>query len=107
MNLSNIEDQIRKWTERAESARKHGQEDLMAAALELASMCQTLSKSPTEINQPDVLIRANLLRKQLEASEQHRTMCVEHGLGDAAIDATYEIQRLGKELVTLVQCAQK
>lgn len=103
MNFKDKEDQISKWSERAQIARKQGQEDLEAAALELMSLCESLSKSAGELNKPDILIKANLLRKQIEAGEKHRTMCVEHGLSDAAIDATYEIQALEKELVTLIQ----
>ncbi len=57
--------------------------------------------------EPDYLRRARRLRKTLEASEQHRTMCAEHGLDDSAIDATYEIQEIERELIELVKAHQK
>ncbi len=82
----------------------------MAVAHKIVALYETLSRgdsltaeSDAAINEPEILRKANLFRKQIEASEQHRTMCVEHGLGDAAIDATYEIQAMEKQLVDLIQ----
>jgi hypothetical protein len=91
------------WSERAIIAGKHGQTDLAEVSLWLASKYQQLGDS--ELEEPEVLARANLLRKRIESSEQHRTMSVEHGLGDEAIDVTYEIQELERELVVLVHQA--
>src|SRR5687768_4183433 len=89
------------WSERATTAGKHGQADVEQVAMWLASKYQELVDSDAE--EPEVLVNANLLRKRIESSEQHRTMSVEHGLGDEAIDVTYEIQELEKELVALVR----
>jgi hypothetical protein len=100
--MSKYDDLSRRWSERAEIARKQGQDDVIAAAELLALMCEKLNATP-EAEEPEVLRKANLLRKKIEASERHRTMCVEHGLSDAAIDATYEIQALEKELVEVVK----
>jgi hypothetical protein len=88
------------WLERAEIARKQGQEDVIRASLELASAYEQLS--PPDYIESELLVKANLLRKQIESSEQHRTMSVEHGLGNEAIDVTLEIQELEKQLVALV-----
>lgn len=97
-----IKDEVDAWNERAEIARRQKQDDVVAASLKLASAYQRIL--PADMNaEADFMKEANLLRKQIESSEQHRTMCVEHGLSDAAIDATYEIQALEKKLVALVK----
>jgi hypothetical protein len=107
MGDNQLEEQIRKWSERAEIARKQGQDELVTAALELKAMCEALSGSAdTADKRPELLVKANRLRNEIEAGEQHRTMCVEHGLSDAAIDATYEIQALEKKLISLMQGAK-
>jgi len=100
LTTNKIELQKRRWSERADIAQKQGQQDMVTASMSIISLYESLSLTP-EMNEPEVLIKLNLLRKQIEASEQHRTMCVEHGLSDAAIDATYEIQDLEKQLVEL------
>jgi hypothetical protein len=89
------------WTDRVEIARRQNQEAVMKAALLMVDYYDS-KLSPTD-EDPDVVTKANLLRKRIESSEQHRTMCVEHGLSDAAIDATYEIQDIEKQLVALLQ----
>lgn len=101
-NTQNNE-QIAHWKERAEIAQRQGQDDVRAAALKMVSAYEKLAEDSSEAEEPDVLKQANLLRKKIESSEQHRTMCVEHGLSDAAIDATYEIQQMERDLVTLLQ----
>lgn len=88
------------WTERAEIARKQGQSQLVEVAMRIASMYQELESSNGA--EPDYLRKANILRKRIEATEQHRTMSVEHGLSDEAIDATHEIQELERQLIELI-----
>lgn len=94
---------ISAWSERAEIADRQRQGDVMQAALKLKVAYEALLES--EVDEPDLLITANLLRKRIEASEQHRTMAAEHGLNDEAIDATFEIQAMEKQLVELVRSA--
>lgn len=89
------------WVERASIADRQGQEDLQFACKALSSLCELYAGSPAE-KTPEFVKDANKIRKKIEASERHRTMCVEHGLSDAAIDATYEIQGLEKELLALL-----
>lgn len=102
MSKSVPQDEMAAWIERASIARKYGNEQFAAASDELASRYKTLIEQD-EQSEPDTLTKARQLRKTLEASEQHRTMCVEHGLSDAAIDATYEIQEIESQIVHLVQ----
>jgi phage shock protein A len=102
LNTNKIESQKRRWSERAEIALRQGQTDLVMAVNTIISIYDSLAATP-ELTEPEILIKVNLLRKQIEASEQHRTMCVEHGLSDAAIDATYEIQDLEKQLIKLCE----
>lgn len=90
------------WLERASIAEKQGQKDLQAAANTFASYCEFLSNISEKRETPAFIKTANTLRKKIEASERHRTMCVEHGLSDAAIDATYEIQSMEKELLNIL-----
>jgi hypothetical protein len=99
------EENVSIWTQRAEESRKHGHSEVAAAATTVAAIYeQLLSNAESEwTEQAPLLIQANLIRKKIEASEQHRSMCVEHGLSDAAIDATYEIEALEKQLVSLVR----
>lgn len=91
------------WRERAEIARREGHLEVADAADTLSAEYKRLVES--EIPQPDpaILSAANLLRRKIEASEQHRTMSVEHGLGNEAIDVTLEIQEMERELVELVR----
>lgn len=91
------------WEERAQIATRQGTENVAKAALHIASAYKALVDADTESEEPAFLADADLLRKRIESSEQHRTMCVEHGLSDAAIDATYEIQKLERDLVALVE----
>ena len=95
-----MEKKISAWAERASIARRQRQDDVAAASEAIKAIYERLMEAPSEA--PAFLEKANLLRKQIEATEQHRTMCVEHGLSDAAIDATYEIQELEKKLVELL-----
>lgn len=97
----NIKDQISAWTQRQAIANKLGQDDVAAAAQAVVSAYTNLLDSAKD-GEPEMLLKANVLRKRIEASEQHRTMCVEHGLSNAAIDATYEIQELERQLVALI-----
>jgi hypothetical protein len=97
-----VNEQIAQWNERAEIARTQGQDDVRAAALKVVSVYERLASDTTESDEPESLKEALVLRKRIESSEQHRTMCVEHGLSDAAIDATYEIQQLERDLVALL-----
>lgn len=96
-------DQISQWLERAEIARAHDNVEVASAAEKIAGICQGLLECQRESERPEILRQANRIRKQIESSEQHRTMCVEHGLSDAAIDATYEIQELEKQLVAVIR----
>jgi len=89
------------WSDRVEIARRQGQEEVVKASLLMLDYYD--SKLDASYEDPEVVAKANLLRKRIESSEQHRTMCVEHGLSDAAIDATYEIQDMEKQLVALLQ----
>lgn len=105
-----IKDEVEAWNERAEIARRQKQDDVVSAALKLATSYQEMLPTDEDGSgnidldaEADFMKEANLLRKQIESSEQHRTMCVEHGLSDAAIDATYEIQALERKLVALVK----
>jgi hypothetical protein len=91
------------WSERVEIARRQNQEEMVAAAQYVVSTYEKLQSGMAE---PAFLAPVNVLRKRIESSEQHRTMCVEHGLSDAAIDATYEIQQMEKELIELVRAHQ-
>lgn len=100
-----IAKRISAWSERAEIANKQTQVDVMQAALALASVYEALIQS--NVDEPELLIKANLLRKRIEASEQHRTMAAEHGLSNEAIDATLEIQEMERNLVELVRSAGK
>ncbi|MBX9689221.1 MAG: hypothetical protein K2X27_21105 [Candidatus Obscuribacterales bacterium] len=100
-----MDDEIRRWSQRAEIAESQGQIDLLEAIQQLISMLNSSSKPTNEISISEFLARATLLRKKIEAGEQHRTMCVEHGLSDAAIDETYEIQALEKALIELIKKA--
>jgi hypothetical protein len=93
--------QIRLWTERAEIARKQQQADVAEVAERLIMAYEDLMDQD-EQPEPEVMARANNLRNRIEATEQHRTMAAEHGLGNEAIDSTYEIQALEKELVELI-----
>jgi hypothetical protein len=97
-----IKNQIFRWTERGEIARKQSQDELLGAVIKIIAIYEELLVSDEDPGQSTLLIRVNGLRKRIEAAEQHRTMCAEHGLSDAAIDATYEIQSLEKELVDLI-----
>jgi hypothetical protein len=91
------------WQERVEIASRDGQNAVAdAAAVLAAKYCQLVDSDGSEA-EPAILSAANLLRRKIEASEQHRTMAVEHGLGDEAIDVTLEIQGLERELVDLVR----
>lgn len=90
------------WLERAGIASRQNQHELEAAYKTIAAFCELLSHKQDYKQTPEFLKAANTLRKSIEAGEQHRTMCVEHGLSDAAIDATYEIQGLEKKLLELV-----
>lgn len=95
--------QVAAWRRRSEIARANGQVELAEAAARLAGYCGKLLESGSEI--PEHLNQINVLRKRIEASEAHRTMSAEHGLNDEAIDTTYEIQELERELVSLVLAA--
>jgi hypothetical protein len=92
---------IHAWTERAEIARKQGQDDVVEICDDLVAIYQSLAGGTAVA--PEMLAKANLLRKRIESTEQHRTMSVEHGLGNEAIDATYEIKELENELLELVR----
>ena len=94
------------WSQRAEIARRHGQDAVADAATVLVSEYGKFIAAGLE-SEPAVFAAANTLRRKIEASEQHRTMSVEHGLGDEAIDVTLEIQEMEKELVALVSDWQK
>ncbi len=96
-----LERKISAWSERARIADKQQQVEVMQAAMELVSAYEALIESNGE--EPELLVKANLLRKRIEACEQHRTMAAEHGLSDEAIDATYEIQEMEKKLIELVR----
>lgn len=89
------------WIERSEIASRQGQAELARIAMILAEGYHQLLEANLDIGESDQMLKANILRKQIEASEQHRTMCVEHGLSDAAIDTTYEIQAMEAELLAL------
>lgn len=89
------------WNDRVEIARRQSQDEVVKAALLMVDYYDT--KLDPTYEDPEVVAKANLLRKRIESSEQHRTMCVEHGLSNAAIDATYEIQDMEKQLVVLLQ----
>jgi len=89
------------WTERAEVARAQMQPEVEAAADAIAAAYKQLMESNAA--EPEVLVKANKLRKRIESAEQHRTMAAEHGLNDEAIDVTYEIQKLETELVELIE----
>lgn len=69
--------------------------------MDLASAYENL-QGPDYV-ESELLTKANWLRKRIESAEQHRTMSAEHGLGDEAIDTTYEIQAMERELVKLVR----
>ena len=113
-------DMVTIWSERVEIARRQNQDDMVAAAQYVVSTYEKLQSASSgaggassgtggalgSIGEPAFLAPANVLRKRIESSEQHRTMCVEHGLSDAAIDATYEIQQMEKELIELVRAHQ-
>lgn len=103
-------DMVTIWSERVEIARRQNQNDMMAVAEYIVAAYDKLRGSGADAStaaaEPAFLGPANVLRKRIESSEQHRTMCVEHGLSDAAIDATYEIQQMEKELVELVRAHQ-
>lgn len=97
-------DMVTIWSERIEIARRQNQDDMVAVAQYIVAAYE---KQPSESGpEPAFLGPANVLRKRIESSEQHRTMCVEHGLSDAAIDATYEIQQMERELIELVRAHQ-
>lgn len=82
-------------------ARQYGRQEMCDIATELAQQYKGLLIAHE--NEPDILQKAHRIRRKLEASEQYRTMCVEHGLNDSAIDVTYEIQELESKLIALVQ----
>lgn len=96
---SNLESELAVWRERAGIARQYDNEKFALACDFFANLCESLLKS--ERSQTDFLLKARHLRKKLEASEQHRTMCVEHGLNDSAIDTTYEIQEIETSLMAM------
>lgn len=91
------------WRERADIARRDGHQAVAEAAAALSEKYSQLVESDAPEAEPALFADANLLRRKIEASEQHRTMSVEHGLGDEAIDVTLEIQEMEKELVALVR----
>jgi hypothetical protein len=97
-----IKHQIFRWLERGEIARKQKQNELLAATTKIVAIYEGLLDSAEDPGESTLLRKANGLRKRIESAEQHRTMCAEHGLSDAAIDATYEIQSMEKELVDLI-----
>jgi len=92
---------IEHWRNRIQIAEKQKQHDVVEAAARIVDAYEKLLESQST-GEPAFLAQANNLRKKITASEQHRTMCVEHGLSDTAIDATLEIQELEKQLVALV-----
>lgn len=102
MSNSRFEQEIAAWVEREFIARKYGSAELADCATVLVRKYQELLAAEAQ-EEPEPLTRARRLRRTLEASEQHRTMCVEHGLNDSAIDVTYEIQNIEKQLVELVK----
>lgn len=95
-----IERLIAAWLERAEIARREGRREVAEAAEKVATGYRELTG---EQDEPAYLSKANLLRKRIESTEQHRTMAAEHGLSNEAIDSTYEIQELERELIDLVR----
>lgn len=106
-------DMVTIWSERVEIARRQNQDEMVAVAQYIVSTYEKLQSAgevgggtPGGMAEPAFLAPVNVLRKRIESSEQHRTMCVEHGLSDAAIDATYEIQQMEKELIELVRAHQ-
>ena len=98
---SKVERELANWQERARIAREYNNDALAAACDYLVQEYQLLLKSEEE-HENEFLLKALRLRKMMEASEQHRTMCVEHGLSDSAIDATYEIQEIERKIIALV-----
>ncbi|MBY0551469.1 MAG: hypothetical protein K2W95_29580 [Candidatus Obscuribacterales bacterium] len=95
------------WRERAAIASRDGHQAFADAAAALSAKYSQLVELDVPEAEPAMFAAANLLRRKIEASEQHRTMSVEHGLNDEAIDVTIEIQEMEKELVTLVQTWQQ
>lgn len=95
------------WRERVEIARRDGNGVVASAAHALAEKYRELVESASPEPEPASVAAANLLRRKIEAAEQHRTMSVEHGLGDEAIDVTLEIQEMERELVALVRVWQQ
>lgn len=93
---------IAHWSNRVQIAEKQKQLDVVEAVFQIIRVYETLLECQSQDEEPAFLEQANTLRKKITASEQHRTMCVEHGLSDTAIDATLEIQDLEKQLVALV-----
>jgi hypothetical protein len=89
------------WTERAAVARTQNQPEVETVAHAVAAAYKQMMESNGA--EPEALVKANTLRKRIESAEQHRTMAAEHGLNDEAIDVTYEIQQLEKELVELIE----
>lgn len=110
-NEINAKDRQRKqlaaWRERALIANRDGHEAVAEVAAFLAAKYSEFLESEVPQTEPSMFTSANLLRRKIEASEQHRTMSVEHGLGDEAIDVTLEIQEMERELIALVQEWQK
>jgi hypothetical protein len=101
MSEKMLEDEVFRWSQRVEIARKHGQQDVAAASTKICTLYKQALDNNQQPTHNQLLSKADAIRKRIEAAEQHRTMCAEHGLNDAAIDATYEIQALERRLVEL------
>ena len=106
MRTSDIEEEIRAWAERSDMSRQYGKDPLARACSELAARYKKLLGEAENATESEELVSARNLRRKIEAAEQHRTMCAEHGLNDAAIDATYEIEELEQEIVALITDAE-
>jgi hypothetical protein len=89
------------WSARLALAGEQNQPDVEVAAQAIIKAYESLIEKNADA-EPEYLQQANALRKRLESAENHRTMAAEHGLNDEAIDVTYEIQKIEKALVGLI-----
>lgn len=104
---SKLESELANWQERASISRQYANEALASACDYLVKQYELLLNSESESSESELMLKAQRFRKMIEASEQHRTMCVEHGLDDSAIDATYEIQEIEGKLIALVSAERR
>ena len=92
---------IERWNDRLRLSNQQNNQGLCNAIEKILALYNAMESSEIAFDN-ERLRTANHLRKQIESSEQHRTMCAEHGLNDAAIDTTLEIQELENQLIQLM-----